>query len=914
MRLRLSRHTSRGAQELLCSHALQRNIRLPEYGSRSRQCLFLPSHGQADRAEVSYTPARASASTDPAARHAQSTLSVSPHPSRRKLQTWPASRVGCVPLHTSGAAFDRVKTRADKLDKACKRFISTDGHSGYAPDSPLADLCAKQAAVAESSRISSPGLLVKAAEVVRTFPEAEKVIVLLHRHAGTLDANSSALASLHLISSTCQEMEAVHLLPALTELILALVERIVTDDAQPSLLVQEMLIVYAFRLVRYPHYNARQSAIAILKWLHHNRFTGLFSKILTIFCGTVFQDSPTLMVGYTASVPFEVGAASYHWRFWNEDMWQELRPILEDMYEISDVLIVLSAMIRSAGQLGAMEKAREYFALAEQLYKRENGSSEAWDSVVSQYYCETVRRQPKRPGGSVMDTLRAACQHLGVAGLSEAHGGFLSSFLHSASLNSSIPPSTLVDLLSSSEAGGYSSSPGPPYSPHPHITIPASLLGKPHLYEALVAGFTRRPRNDYVAKAIRDVWALQMSRNLGGGRRTLDSWIRIAIAATQWTALSHILRCCCVTEQEHAAVNELEELLAPHVLATPLHNSDVWNMLDWHLEALDAQAFTTFRKRGLSKLLVSTQALEGQIECQANVLYQMWRLAPRIFPSPPHTPSVVHLLVVAHLSLKRSGLHSETQIPLWDGVPAPIQARAIFREILFSQHPQLLSQDLMEPLFRSAAVHPDWRRYRHFASKKWESLLDKQCDVNSTRSLRPCSQDNSNIASASDDGSALLGRRISRASAEDSATENGLLASADEPEKAPHNEDAPSLKWSTVVFSDRLFQLYMSLITSSRFLGKPTSPEPWQEPLVVLAWHRQLGVRPTKQTLCDAIVAIEDSLSSPFPSDEEAPASFGPLTSWIAEWIPLDHLPSQSDVWHRRQEILSDVSVSSVRS
>lgn len=239
--------------------------------------------------------------------------------------------------------------------------------------------------------------------------------------------------------------------------------------------------------------------------------------------------------------------------------------------------------------------------------------------------------------------------------------------------------------------------------------------------------------------------------------------------------------------------------------------------------------------------------------------------------------NVVHQLlsheqtVSEHLMylFQRYNFHDVT---LWDGTAPLLKARDIFREVLFSSHPevkglrtaidafhhQLSRRDLKWPL-RQVNIWDRWMM------QVWQSFTSR---YEAARSVKGDGQ-----------------------SAIDSSTGPG---------KSP---------WTSVTFSPELFENYLQLLYVLRQVthrqGQPEAHLVWEEPMEVLSWMRELNIQPTKNSLAVVALCLFEStplwLSDGFDDDATSgtaseAATMGALQHWCSEWMDPNIYPSWTEV------------------
>ncbi|CAO1634183.1 unnamed protein product [Sympodiomycopsis kandeliae] len=712
-----------------------------------------------------------------------------------------------------------------------------------------------------------PDLLVRGMVSLRSFSEAEEAIEVLSTQVALHDHPTITLAILTATDRICGHMAGAHLLPALTDLILLTLRKMAPDPAEVFVesreqrLIQDLLTVFAFRLVGYADPRARDSAIAILWWTSKNHFEGLFSMLVAIFCGLPFTHGNVLDIGYTASIPFHAGHSYYSRSFFDESMWQPLTPLLSEVQEHRDVMVMLAALIKSAHKMGAYPQADSYFALATELHGDGNDSAPSWHAVAASYFATVISHLSN--DGSTIKALIDACNRHCVTEASEGDLTLWETVFHHGGLNCTIPARSLVQTLLRRIG-----SKAPLFASRYHFTSgpPPSLLTVSTLYEALASGLSRRRQEEDLVPSLVTIWQEQQDRNIPGTHSTLASMLRTAVEGHNWKDALLILHCCCMNKSEFVAVKKLERTLRRQGFSISTAGPEMCALISWHTTAVCSESKSAFRLSAFRYLLATSHAMQRQTASEVNPAYEIWTLLPDITAAKPCVESIEYLLLSALRENQDATRFPERPAKQWDGLPATVQTRQIFRELLFSHHPGLAKGEVFDTLYQSISVHETWRSYPWLVSARWEHSIDRYSTSRSSRRL----------------------------------VTNHLQAAA---------SDTDSVVCS-IAFSPRSFELYIQLLISIRFLKKFEADEPWQEPLLILAWMRHLGLHPTKQTLCDVALVIRNWGASHTAHEKQKEGSIhilGPLQKWCEEWIPEEDIPSESDVWHRRRLLLHPV-------
>lgn len=183
-------------------------------------------------------------------------------------------------------------------------------------------------------------------------------------------------------------------------------------------------------------------------------------------------------------------------------------------------------------------------------------------------------------------------------------------------------------------------------------------------------------------------------------------------------------------------------------------------------------------------------------------------------------------------------------------------ARAYFRRILLTQHPELHA--CKNPL--EAPGKRAWIVRSELQLRRWERWIDQRVRA--------------------------LWRGASFSS-----------ASSSRPEQAPHNEDVPmtlseTLSSPYICYDARVFHQYCELLIT--LLEAPmqlaSCPDLCEELFLVAAWMRALDIVPLHETLC-LWCSAHDELLPPA-------ASTAAWRAWLAAWLGEDRVPTDAQLGH----------------
>lgn len=709
-----------------------------------------------------------------------------------------------------------------------------------------------------------PDLILQACRGISNFAQAEEAMELLKTQSKTLNPSQLGSCILHLVFGMCKRMSAAHLFPALTTLVLNAADRIVLQfqitrpDKNEKRLVDEMLAVYAFFLLNYDDWRARQAAIDVLAWASENDVAGRFSRLLAICCGVPFLGKHIVNIGTTASVPFDAGYAGFAWEFWQESLWPQMHPIVAAVRNPNDEIVYLGSLAQSAAHSGKLDKADQYFRLA--LTKTEGG----WDSFQAWQYATVAYLSCIPRASHDFESLSKLCDDYGVAEFPESSLMTLwSSLLHRAGHNEGIPASWLVNLISSEPAADeplgfvrrFDLRQGPPLR----------YLNDGTICESLSSALSRRFIDPGVLEALRTIWTLQKTRDLPRSTVTLHAILRTCIQLELWQDFFLVCRKMCSTQTQAAAVENLKINLQSHSrVSIPTTDSDLTELFDWHVTTATPEAKALCRVAMLRHCISAAYRRQVESMDDLGVVYALWKHVPRALSARPPCDFCLRFLLRSALHIDKLETSAEDKPKTkWDRLSPSFQARIIFREILYSQFPELQKLNLVEPLLQSLKRNQAWEFPQALEDKTWERRLRAFCSERSSR--RPPSPSSSRNAYDDFEG---------------------------------FTRPAP---WTTIAISEHSFQFYNEVLLCIRYLLRFGDAWSWQEPLEMLAIMRHLGVKPTLRHLCDIVIVLKDGPSRMdkrtfAESFDEHEPPLGPLHDWCAEWIPEAELPTHADV------------------
>ncbi|PWN26249.1 hypothetical protein BDZ90DRAFT_50027 [Jaminaea rosea] len=758
------------------------------------------------------------------------------------------------------------------------------------------------------------------ASVHRSFCDGKRVVDDTRHALSRLDAPSTALAMHILIDGLLRKMSAVHLTSDLVDVVVEGLHSIrastgdINDGQQQARWEAEICDIldnFALRLVSFPDHRARNASLDLVELA-----TALdvdahrIARIINIICGGLQEaDHPkTSSTTPSAAIAFPIAPLQIYDRaFADTELCTALLETSRHCGSKQQVLSIISAFLRvPAEEEQDLQRADQLLNLARRLTLDEGGPP---PEIFASYADALLQATYVPPGyafrmaadffddqvikaNSLSDPLRSRVW------------GTLVAFDPTLAAGAD-QPFTITNLWSRPHGSPRDSVAA---GPHPHLASHPAFLQ--HFLSGLgsLPAFTKQ-----VLRAGMHMWDHCVRRyRVQPTPRIASNAVRLSILGDSWGDAVDLLQSWVTTstEQQHAVSKLAEELEA---LSGPLRriNSSP-NVKAWSDPAAVGMLPAMPSSRLPRTLMGTTLNSHRPMACWA-----VWKHSPGIAGCPHDHFSLLALLSgarhAARLDVERRIRSKETRnrqemimshdleadvdallshqpwqrdnndsSPLWDGLPPALRAKAVFRHIIFSQHPDLRTEVSAVEACRAAL---SWRPFR--TSFKASEL-----------SIVPSS---SPEAHSSQSGT--------RAAYYDSE-------SCDEEQPGSLVDDCGrSLPWTSVVFGNDLFEGYLSLLCIIRLLENGEqhhephshrvstpfsflsgSDDVWTEPLMVLSWMRRLSLQPSREIM--GLVSLTAFRDLPLWSQNlSADASLmGPIDAWCREWVDADNFPIRTDI------------------
>lgn len=402
----------------------------------------------------------------------------------------------------------------------------------------------------------------------------------------------------------------------------------------------------------------------------------------------------------------------------------------------------------------------------------------------------------------------------------------------------------------------------------------ATLLD--NLYGAMIRGFAARQTQSELSAAIR-VWGILLAQGLNHNVSISKAVVKILIR------LDH-------TDDALKLIDSvLQDCRGDQAACTYFYHSRMLAYLKaGHFRGVYDQyrEIPTGRDSNRHAMMLATllTAAQRASEDYLSGIGHPLRNAPR----PPSTRQ----------NAKQSAARRKENVT-WSHVPAAVRARDMFREHLFSQHPEL--REVINPLDWSSKLELESDdsggvllaqrsklRARRSAGQmlNWQSWVAKQFKALST------SQGSNEDAAASPE--------------EDSFTPGDLFTGNAHRGRIPR-----ALHGVDINFDASLFHRYLLLLplATSDIAAESAAGSLWsaqsvlREHLEVLAWMRWLDVQPLRATLLILCIHLDEVMPVLGWSSGPTQSAAGPLHAYLASWLGEDRVPSRVDIgWYVRYQ------------
>lgn len=740
----------------------------------------------------------------------------------------------------------------------------------------------------------------------RTFTDAKAALDEASLALPDLDAPTTAVVLHTLIDNLLRKTSAVHLVPQLTDVVCRGVSSIrdladAEEQAQWDDELCDILENLAMRLVAFPDDRCRNAALDIADLAVDLDLDA--GRLFDVICGSTPEDGSSSTLSAVVAVPI-APLQIYDRAFADRELCMALLRTSARCQCKRQIFSIVSAYMRVPVQHEEdLQRVDNLYGLARNL-SADDGTLP--QQVIAAYIGAILEAAHMPARHAFVMAADLFDQH--VARIDGSDDPLRSHLWHEIikadpTLGAGAEhPFTLVNLWSRSKQGDKPLDAHRSFAQGPH----AALAAQPATLLRFLAGLGALPSfTKQVLRAGMHMWdhCIRQHR-VQPTPRIANNALRLSILGDCWGDAIDFLRSWVATSnQQQDAVSMLDRDL--QISGVPLRRIEA---------SLPGKAWSEPAKLGVDPPFPSSRLPRTLMGTAFNTFrplscWALWKHAPAITGHPHDHVSVLALLSGARHAMRLGDAQRRSPEPaqsprldsdvtallfhqpeqqnvatLWDDMPPTLVAKRIFQHILFSQHP--------DARFAMDAVNAC------SASLGWRDL-EQEVD-------------------------AFAGERSEYALAGGRCEAAGALLDA----------LGRRLPWTSVVFTNELFQSYLSLICLDRVLGgsasssagEPTREPPprlsfvsssettpsehgdvWLEPLRVLSWMRVLGVQPCRETMALASLAAFRDLPvwhqrGSFRDPQGHEALMGPVDEWCRGWVDADRFPVQSDmlnIWNR---------------
>ncbi|PWN33306.1 uncharacterized protein FA14DRAFT_60836 [Meira miltonrushii] len=392
---------------------------------------------------------------------------------------------------------------------------------------------------------------------------------------------------------------------------------------------------------------------------------------------------------------------------------------------------------------------------------------------------------------------------------------------------------------------------------------PEEVLSKPFIYAKVMQQIALREDSD-CSDLIGDVWDLMLSRGIRPDLHCLEEYCVALVSQGRTTEALNALNQWPV---------KLEESRDSDCKPRP---GFVYRMMKRMIEQGETQQVYHLYQEYTSK---------WQQDSDIILLPTLLRAAEEVSAKRKEMGYSEDHPFIARMLFQRKDPLKSKEI-LWDGIPAPLRARQIFRQTLFDNHPDLF--DLPNPLDdpRIGKRGALWRN--EIRMQKFEDWLSQKLSF--------------------EGGSGQKERFASLMHAKEDQDIKDQL-------KTNHEND--SVQRIMLQCTHDLFENYLRLLPyvedCAREIGIGSREREhlhigWDERLMVISWMRYLDIFPNKSCLCLICAYIQEKMPPVFegsnlfasrnvdPYSDSKHSAAGPLHGFLADWIGEENIPTNQDV------------------
>jgi hypothetical protein len=374
----------------------------------------------------------------------------------------------------------------------------------------------------------------------------------------------------------------------------------------------------------------------------------------------------------------------------------------------------------------------------------------------------------------------------------------------------------------------------------------ANVLTQPFVYAKVIQQIALRKDSNY-ADQIRNIWNLMLARGIKPDVHCFEEYcVALVRQGCKVDALSMLDRC--------------EEKYIPR-------SGFVYRLMKCMIEQGETQQVFRLYQESSSK---------GQQETDVVLLPTLLRAAKEASVKQERRGYSDNHPFIARMLFQRTDPLKDKDF-LWDGIPAPLKARQMFRQALFDSYPDLCN--LPNPLDdnKTSKRVGLWRN--EIRMQKFEEWLSSKLSFE---------------------------RGNSRQEQFSSLT---LQSNND---RLEINQGNGSVQRVMLQCTHDLFENYLRLLPyvedCAREIGMGSGEKDhlqigWEERLIVISWMRYLDIFPNKSCLCLICTYIQERMPPALgTSNNQDPYSYsnhsaaGPLHGFLADWLGEENIPTNEDV------------------
>lgn len=391
---------------------------------------------------------------------------------------------------------------------------------------------------------------------------------------------------------------------------------------------------------------------------------------------------------------------------------------------------------------------------------------------------------------------------------------------------------------------------------------PAEVLSKPFLYAKIIQQIASRSDSNY-GDLIGDVWELMLARNIRPDLHCLEEYCVALVGIGRTTEALKTLNQWLVQVEESS-----DGYCMPR-------SGFIYRMMKRMIEKGETQQVYYLYQEYCSK---------WQRESDVVLLPTILRAAEEASAKRKEGGYSDNHPFIARMLFQRNDPQKSKEF-LWDGIPAPLKARQIFRQTLFDVYPDL--SDLPNPLddIKIGKRGALWRN--EIRMQRFEEWLSQKLSFES--------------------GNAQQERFTLMHSKEDQEIKDQL--------KTKRGHD--SVQRVMLQCTHDLFENYLRLLPYvedyAHEIGMGSREREqlqigWDERLIVISWMRYLDIFPNKSCLCLICAYIQEKMppvlegTNLFAGQNMDSHSYsnhsaaGPLHGFLADWIGEESIPTNQDV------------------